>query len=166
MPCRERDPPTVPCLKPFLSATHLHFSHLKMWHCMSAIRHLWSCLHVSVALCVCVCVCVYACERALLCQACQMRSCPLEEARTMRSIRAQLSNRRSKPVMHLMLDVVMETQGADFPLHWLPSVYGHFLNYFQERQLKDGRGKISQVTTKIVRRHSKTQKYRVMGNSL
>ena len=76
--------------------------------------------HTPSLICVCACVCVCAC--ALLCQACQMYSCPLEEARTMRSIRAQLSNHRTKPAMHLMLGVVMETRGADFPLHWLPSV--------------------------------------------
>lgn len=40
---------------------------------------------------------VCAFERTLWCQACQMGSCPLEEFQTMRSIRAQLNNWRSKP---------------------------------------------------------------------
>lgn len=43
-------------------------------------------------LCVCVCARICTREPALLCQACQMCSCPPEEARTMRSIRVQLSN--------------------------------------------------------------------------
>lgn len=124
----ERDPPKGPCLKLFLSDAHLHFPPFE-----DVAPHVSHTPSLIVSLCVCVCVCVCARERALLCQACQMCFCPLEEARTMRSIRAQLSNRGSKPAMHLMLGVVMETRGADFPLHWLPSVYGHFKNYFQER---------------------------------
>lgn len=57
----------------------------------------------------------------------------------MRSIKSDQSNHRNKPVMHLMLGVVMETHGADFPLHWLPSDYRYFCDYFQERQLKEVR---------------------------
>lgn len=140
--------------------SRLRIPTFPIWRCGTACRPYAISDHVCVSACqlfVCVCRRLWACPAVS-----SMSNVLLSpwRARTMRSIRAQLSNWGSKPVMHLMLDVVMETRGADFPLHWLPSVYSHFLNYFQGRQLKDGRGKISEVSTKILRRHSKTQKYR------
>lgn len=149
MPCRETGCTTDPCWKLFLSVAHS--SPLsRVWR-YSTAGHTSS-LIVSVSLCMCV---FLPCECALLCQACQMCSCPLEEPQMMRSIRAQLRNQRSKAVMHLMLGVVMETQGADFPLHWLPLVYRHFKITSKRGNWKMG-GKISQVAKKMVRRHSKT----------
>ena len=46
------------------------------------------------------------------------------------------ATREANPVMHLMLGVVMETQGADFPLHWLPSVCRHFLKLFPRKPIE------------------------------
>lgn len=76
-------------------------------------------------LCVCACVRMFVCVRLCVCNACCVRhdKCTLVCLRgpKLRSIRAELCNQRSEPVMFLTL-VVMETQHADFLLHWLLSV--------------------------------------------